>query len=62
MNAILTLINADLCKNVYRHSNVFLNTCYASGPLDLLTTNRISIKLIMENFNKYLTIAALLTN
>ena len=35
--AILTLINADLCKNVYRHSNVFINTLYASGPLDLLT-------------------------
>ena len=37
MNAILTLINADLSKNVSRHSNVFINTFYTSDPLDLLT-------------------------
>ena len=35
MNAILTLINADLCKNVSRHSNVFIYTFYASDPFNL---------------------------
>ena len=43
MNAILTLMNADLCKNVSTHSNVFINTFYARGPLDLLTNGRIPI-------------------
>ena len=43
MNAILTLINADLCKNVSTHSNVFKNTFYARGPLDLLTNDKILI-------------------
>ena len=59
MNAILT---ADLCKNVFSHSNVFINTFYARGPLDLLTNDRIPIYSIVENFNRYLPIAALLTN
>ena len=43
MNAILTLINTDLCKNVSIHSNVFINTFYARGPFDLLTNDRILI-------------------
>ena len=43
INAILTLINADLCWNVSTHSNVFINTFYARGPLDLLTNDRIPI-------------------
>ena len=36
-------IDTDLCKNDSRHSNVFINTFNASGPLDLLTYDRISI-------------------
>ena len=60
--AILTLINADLCKNVSTHSNVFINTFYARGPLDLLTNGRIPIKSIVKNLNRYLPMAALLTN
>ena len=43
MNAILTLINADLCKKVSTHSNFFINTFYARGPIDLLTNDRIPI-------------------
>ena len=62
MNGILTLINADLCKNVSTDSNIFINTFYARGPLDLLTNDRIPIQLIVENFNRYLPIAALHTN
>ena len=62
MNAILTLINADLCKNVSTHSNIFINTFYARGSLDLLTNDRIQIQSIVENFNRYLPIAALLTH
>ena len=41
LNAILTLINADLCKNVSTHSNIFMKTFYASGPIDLLTNDTI---------------------
>ena len=62
MNAILTLINADLCKNVSTHSNVFYKHIFARDPLDLLTNDRIPIKSIVENFNRYLPIATLLTN
>ena len=62
MNAILTYINADMCKNISAHPNDFINTFYARGPLALLTNDRIPIKLIVENFNRYLPIAALLTN
>ena len=51
MNAILTLINADLCKNVSTYLNIFINTFYARGPLDLLANDRIPIKSIVENFN-----------
>ena len=51
MNAILTLINADMCKNVSTHSNVFINTFYARGPLDLLTNGRIPIQSIVKNLN-----------
>ena len=42
MNAILTFINAGLCKNVSIYSNIFiLNIFYTSGPLNLLTNDRI---------------------
>ena len=43
MNAIFTLINADLCRNGSTHSNNFIDTFYARGPLDLLTKDRIPI-------------------
>ena len=46
MNAILILINADLCKNVsnFLHIQIFfINTFYARGLSDLLTNDRILI-------------------
>ena len=62
MNAILTLINADLCKNVSTQSNVFINRFYARDLLDLLTNDRIPIQSIVEIFNRYQPIVALITN